>query len=131
MDNNVEWYLKKRVDRTLESLKNNNMKGYYIEKREQLFEILKNLIIEKSIIGIGDSITLSETGVIDFLREGNYEFLDKYRDGITSEEKKQIYIQNFSADTFICSTNALTENGELYNIDGNGSRVAPMIYGPK
>lgn len=131
MDNNVEWYLKKRVDRTLESLKNNNMKGYYIEKREQLFEILKNLIIEKSIIGVGDSITLSETGVLDFLREGNYEFLDKYRDGITSEEKKELYIQNFSADTFICSTNALTENGELYNIDGNGSRVAPMIYGPK
>jgi L-lactate utilization protein LutB len=131
LDKNVEWYVKKRVDRTLESLKNNNMKGYYIENREQLFEILKKLIIENSIIGVGDSITLSETGVLDFLREGNYEFLDKYRDGITSEEKKQIYIQNFSADTFICSTNALTENGELYNIDGNGSRVAPMIYGPK
>jgi hypothetical protein len=131
LDINVEWYVKKRVDRTLESLKNNNMKGYYIEKREQLFEILKNLIIEKSIIGVGDSITLSETGVIDFLRVGDYEFLDKYRDGITSEEKKELYIQNFSADTFICSTNALTENGELYNIDGNGSRVAPMIYGPK
>lgn len=131
MDKNVEWYVKKRVDRTLESLKNNNMKGYYIENREQLFEKLKKLIVENSIIGVGDSITLSETGVIDFLREGNYEFLDKYRDGITSEEKKQIYIQNFSADTFICSTNALTENGELYNIDGNGSRVAPMIYGPK
>ncbi len=46
------------------------------------------MIIEKSIIGVGDSITLSETGVIDFLREGNYEFLDKYRDGITSEVKK-------------------------------------------
>lgn len=131
MDKNVEWYVQKRVGRTLESLKNNNMKGYYIEKREQLFEILKNLIIENSIIGVGDSITLSETGVIDFLKEGNYEFLDKYRKGITSEEKKHIYIQNFSADTFMCSTNALTENGELYNIDGNGSRVAPMIYGPK
>lgn len=131
MDINVKWYVEKRIDRTLESLKNNNMKGYYIEKREQLFEILKNLIKENSIIGVGDSMTLSETGVLDFLREGNYEFLDKYRDGITSEEKKQIYIQNFSADTFICSTNALTENGELYNIDGNGSRVAPMIYGPK
>lgn len=68
---------------------------------------------------------------MDFLRKENYVILDKYRDGITSEEKKQIYIQNFSADTFLCSTNALTEDGELYNIDGNGSRVAPMIYGPK
>lgn len=131
MDKNVKWYVEKRIDRTLESLKNNNMKGYYIEKREQLFDILKSLITEKSTIGVGDSITLAETGIIDFLREGNYEFLDKYREGITSEEKKLIYIQNFSADTFMCSTNALTENGEIYNIDGNGSRVAPMIYGPE
>lgn len=131
MDKNVKWYVEKRIDRTLESLNNNNMKGYYIEKREQLFDILKSLLTEKSTIGVGDSITLAETGIIDFLRKGNYEFLDKYREGITSEEKKQIYIQNFSADTFMCSANALTENGEIYNIDGNGSRVAPMIYGPE
>lgn len=131
MDKNIEWYIKKRVDRTIENLNIHNMKGYYIENRELLFEKLKYLIKEKSTIGVGDSITLFETGIIDFFREGNYIFLDKYREGITSEEKKQLYIQNFSADTFICSTNALTENGELYNIDGNGSRVAPMIYGPK
>lgn len=68
---------------------------------------------------------------MDFLRAGNYDFLDKYREGITGEEKKKIYIQNFTSDTFMCSTNAITEEGVLYNIDGNGSRVAPMIYGPK
>lgn len=88
MDKNIEWYVKKKIDRTLESLKNNNIKGYYIENREQLFEKLKKLITENSIIGVGDSVTLSESGVIDFFREGNYEFLDKYREGITSEEKK-------------------------------------------
>ncbi len=93
--------------------------------------LLKKLIDEKSTVGVGDSMTLFETDVIDFLRKGDYVFLDKYREGITSEEKKDIYIQNFSANTFMCSTNALTEDGELYNIDGNGSRVAPMIYGPK
>lgn len=92
---------------------------------------MKELIAENSVVGVGDSMTLFETGVIDFLREENYTFLDKYREGIISKERKQIYIQNFSADTFICSTNALTESGELYNIDGNGSRVAPMMYGPK
>lgn len=131
MDKNIEWYVSKKIARTLEGLKNNNMTGYYVENREQLLKTLRNLISENSVVGIGDSMTLFETGVIDFLRNGKYMFLDKYRNDITSKEKKQIYIQNFSADTFICSTNALTENGELYNIDGNGSRVAPMIYGPK
>jgi len=107
------------------------MEGYFVNDEVELIELLKELIPENSVVGVGDSMTLFETGVIDFLRKGNYIFLDKYREGITSEEKREIYIKNFSVDTFICSTNALTESGELYNIDGNGSRVAPMLYGPK
>ncbi|WP_097027482.1 lactate utilization protein [Clostridium peptidivorans] len=131
MDNNVSWYIEKQVDRTIDNLRKHNMAGYFVKDDVELIKLLKELIAENSVVGVGDSMTLFETGVIDFLRQGSYTFLDKYRENITSEEKKQIYIQNFSADTFICSTNALTENGELYNIDGNGSRVAPMIYGPK
>lgn len=131
MDNNVLWYMEKRIDRTIDNLRKRNMKGFFVKNEIELIALLKELISENSVVGVGDSMTLFETGVIDLLRRGNYTFLDKYKDGITSEEKKQIYIKNFSADSFLCSTNALTENGELYNIDGNGSRVAPMIYGPK
>lgn len=131
MDNNVLWYREKQIERTINNLRKRNMEGFFVNDDKELKELLKKLIDENSVVGVGDSMTLFETGVIDFLRQGNFTFLDKYREGITSEEKKQIYIQNFSADTFMCSTNALTEDGELYNIDGNGSRVAPMIYGPK
>ncbi|WP_342756577.1 lactate utilization protein [Kineothrix sedimenti] len=131
MDGNISWFINKQVEKVINGLEKHNMKGIFVKDEEELIEILKEFIQEDSVVGTGDSITLLETGVLDFLREGNYIFLDKYRDGITSEEKRQIYIQNFSADTFLCSTNALTEEGELYNIDGNGSRVAPMIYGPK
>lgn len=131
MDDNVLWYLENQIKRTIDNLSKRNMAGYFVKDDTELKKLLKELIDENSIVGIGDSMTLFETGVIDFLRKGNYALLDKYKEDITSEEKKQIYIQNFSADTFLCSTNALTENGELYNIDGNGSRVAPMIYGPK
>lgn len=131
MGKNISWYIEKQVERTIKNLNDKNMEGYYINSREELFEKLKQLIDEGSIVGVGDSMTLFETGVIDFLRGGSFNFLDKYEDGLTSEDKREIYIKNFSADTFMCSTNALTESGELYNIDGNGSRVAPMIYGPK
>ncbi|MBU3144100.1 lactate utilization protein [Clostridium sp. CF012] len=131
MDNDVLWYIEKQIDRTINNLRKRNMEGFFVKDNKELIELLKKLIAENSVVGVGDSMTLFEAGVIDFLREENYIFLDKYRDGIISEERKQIYIQNFSADTFICSTNALTESGELYNIDGNGSRVAPMMYGPK
>ncbi|MBE6066768.1 MAG: lactate utilization protein [Clostridium lundense] len=131
MDNNISWYVERQVNRTIDNLRKNNMAGYFVKDEVELIELLKELITENSVVGVGDSMTLFETGAIEFLRKGNYKFLDKYKENITSEEKKQIYIQNFSSDTFMCSTNALTENGELYNIDGNGSRVAPMIYGPK
>lgn len=122
---------KKQVERTIKNLNSRNMGGYYINNIDQLLQKLKELMPEGSTIGVGDSMTLFETGVIDFLRSENFNFLDKYQDRLTSDEKRDIYIKNFSADTFICSTNAITESGELYNIDGNGSRVAPMIYGPK
>ncbi|AJG98131.1 hypothetical protein LF65_01522 [Clostridium beijerinckii] len=131
MDINISWYKEEQINRTIKNLRQRNMDGFFVNNDNELKELLKQLIDENSVVGVGDSMTLFETGVIDFLREGNYTFLDKYREGITSEEKKGIYIQNFSADIFMCSTNALTESGELYNIDGNGSRVAPMIYGPK
>ena len=131
MDENISWFINKQIEKVIYGLEKHNMKGIFVKDEEELIEILKELIQEDSVVGTGDSITLLETGVLDFLREGNYIFLDKYRDGITSEEKRRIYVQNFSADTFLCSTNALTEEGELYNIAGNGSRVAPMIFGPK
>lgn len=131
MDHNVLWYIEKQVNRTIENLKKHNMQGLYVKDELELIDLLTELIPENSVVGVGDSITLFETGVIDFIRKGNYIFLDKYKAEITSEEKKEIYIKNFTADTFMCSTNALTEEGELYNIDGNGSRVGPMIYGPK
>ncbi|WP_461615208.1 lactate utilization protein [Clostridium sp. Marseille-QA1073] len=131
MDKNLSWYIEKRVERTIEGLSKRNMEGYFVNDEVELIELLKNLIPHDSIVGVGDSMTLFETGVIDFLRNEKYIFLDKYKDDITKEEKRKIYEKNFSADTFLCSTNAITESGELYNIDGNGSRVAPMLYGPK
>jgi len=131
LEKNVAWYIDKRIERTIEGLGKRNMDGYLVNDEAELIELLTKLIPQNSLVGVGDSMTLFETGVIDFLRNGNFVFLDKYRDGITSEEKREIYIRNFSADTFLCSTNALTESGELYNIDGNGSRVAPMLYGPR
>jgi len=107
------------------------MKGFYVADEIELREKIKELIREGSIVAVGDSMTLVETGIMELIRSGKYQFLDKYRAGITREEKKEIYRRSFGADTFLCSTNALTAEGELYNIDGNGSRVAAMIYGPE
>ncbi len=131
MEPNVSWYNEQSIKRTIDNLEKNNMKGYFIEHKDQLLELLNQLVSNNSTIGVGDSVTLAQLGVLDYFRSRNVHLLDKYKPNISTKEKQEIYIKNFSSDTFVSSTNALTENGELFNIDGNGSRVAPMIYGPK
>lgn len=118
------------IKTTLDNLKRNNMQGYFVKNREDLFQLLNKLILKNSTIGSGDSDTLEQLGVFDFLRNGDYIFYDKHGENLTSTQKREIYIKNFSADNFITGCNAITADGKLVNIDGNGSRVAPMIYGP-
>ena len=119
------------IERTIAGLQRNTMAGYFVQNRQELMALLSGLMEKGQTVGCGDSVTLEELGVFDFLRKGDYIFYDKYVPGLTSEDKRGLYIQNFAADTFITGTNAVTTDGKLFNIDGNGSRVAPMIYGPR
>ena len=73
-------------------------------------------------------MTLEECGVMDLLRSGAYQFLD--RAACKPEEMQTLYRKCFSADAYLCSANAVTANGELYNVDGNSNRVAAISYGP-
>lgn len=120
-----------RIEKTISSLRRNNMAGYFVQDREELLLLLAELIQPDETVGCGDSATLEETGVFDFIRNGRYTFYDKHTSSLTSAEKRAIYLRNFDADTFLTGTNAVTVDGKLFNIDGNGNRVAPMLYGPK
>ena len=130
MDLNAKFIVDARVQRTIKNLEKNNMSGYYVETEKEALEKIKELVEEGSLVGIGGSMTLFEIGAIDLLRKGNYKLLDRYKEGITSTDMKEIFRQSFFANTYLTSSNAITENGELYNVDGNGNRVAAMLYGP-
>ncbi len=119
------------VQRTIQNLNRNNMAGYYVHSVAQLHEMIQSFIGKGETVGCGDSLTLEQTGVLDLMRGQDYLFLDKHKPGLSHEEKREIYLQNFRADTFLTGINAVTTDGKLFNIDGNGSRVAPILYGPK
>lgn len=119
------------VKETINNLSKNHMTGYYVESLPQLHELIRGLVPEGQTVGCGDSVTLEQTGVYEYVRNHAYNFLDKYRFGLSQDEKRELYLQNFRADTFLTGINAVTTDGKLFNIDGNGSRVAPIIYGPK
>ena len=92
--------------------------------------IEEELVNEGSKVSLGGSMTLFETKIMEHLRSGRYELLDRYKEGLTADEIKEIYRKSFFCDAYFTSTNAITEEGELYNVDGNGNRVAAMLYGP-
>ena len=130
MDKNALWVSQQRIKRTMENLEKNNMEAYYVESNKDLIDKVRELVHDGEIVAVGGSMTLFDTGVIDFLRQGDYKFLDRYKNGLTAGDMKEIFRESFFANTYFTSSNALTENGELYNVDGNGNRVAAMIYGP-
>lgn len=124
------WSNEMKINRTIEALKKNNMNGYYAKNRDEVIELIKDIVKEGSKVAVGGSETLSELGILEHLRSGRYDFLDRYKEGLTREEVTNIFKQSFLADAYLSSCNAITENGELYNVDGNGNRVAAILYGP-
>ncbi|MDO5096626.1 MAG: lactate utilization protein [Peptostreptococcaceae bacterium] len=129
--NFIESFRDKRALKTVEALKKNQMDGYYVHTAKEAIELVESLIVPGSTVSSGGSITLSEIGIDNLLRSGKYQFLDRARAGITPEEAQMVMRQAFTADVYVCGSNAVTENGELFNIDGNGNRVAAITYGPK
>lgn len=120
-----------RIEKVMAALKLNKMRPFYVENCDQLKIVVRELIKNDRLITIGGSVTLRESGVTQMLEEEYTEaFLDRSI-AQDREEVEEIMRAAFNSDTFITSTNALTEDGELYNVDGNGNRVAAMIFGPR
>ncbi len=128
MDENQKAIIRRQMQKTGEALTRNRMHVYYADSKSEALEQVKSLLHAGEIVASGGSMTLEECGVMDLLRSGAYQFLD--RAACKLEEMQTLYRKCFSADAYLCSANAVTANGELYNVDGNSNRVAAISYGP-
>ena len=114
----------------IKNLEKRQIEAYYCENKASALEKALELIPKESTIGWGGSVTLNEIGLMDAVKNGDYTIID--RDKATNlEEQKAVYSKICSSDFFLMSTNAITLNGELINIDGRGNRVAFLCYGPQ
>lgn len=120
-----------QVKKTMEALRKNGIYSSYVEDLSGVVPCLRELISEGDIVANGGSMSLKECGVTDFLHSGYCKYLDRSADGLTREQVQDVYRASFSADVYLTSSNAVTENGELYNVDGNSNRIAAIAYGPK
>lgn len=115
----------------LKGMEKRHMEAYYCETSEEAKQLALSLVPADSTVSFGGSVTLNETGVLEALR--NRDDIKLYdRDNANGpEEVKQIMHDALSCDYYFMSSNAITHDGELVNIDGNGNRVAALIYGPE
>lgn len=130
MDDNKKRLAELKIHKTIEALNRNNMKGFFAKNTEDLYHIIDGLMLGAESVTAGGSMTLYETGVIGHLHE-RYGEIFTDRDRVSAEEKAVVMRRAFFMDVYFAGTNAVTENGELYNVDGHGNRVSAMIFGPK
>ncbi len=119
------------VQEVLQSLIKNRFEALYASSREEARKKILAMIPTGASVGYGGSLTLDELGIKDVLKKGNYQFIDRGRSETSAEELFKLRRESLLSDVFLCSTNALTKDGKLVNIDGIGNRLAALTFGPK
>ncbi len=119
-----------RLERTAKSLRKNNMQAFVVNTASEARAKTAELLHKGDTIGVGGSATLDECGILELIRRPEYKFIDRYESGLSREEARARQVMALSADAFITSSNAITEDGVLYNVDGNGNRVSAIAFGP-
>ena len=115
------------AQKVIKGLESRNMTGYYASNKEEALKIALELIPENTSITMGGAMSAHEIGLVDALKKGNYNFID--RDA--TDDKRAAMLAAYDADYFLTSANAITEDGVMINIDGNANRVSAIAQGPK
>ena len=121
---------KLRAQTILKGLEKRNMEGVFCETKEDALAKALSYIEEGSSVTWGGSMSISEIGLMDAVKNGNYEIIDRSV-AKNYDEQREIFSKAVLADYYLMSSNAITLDGELINIDGTGNRVACLTYGPK
>lgn len=122
--------LAKMAEGIIKHLEKRRMEGYFFESSKECLEAILKEIPEGSSVTHGGSESIREIGLLDAIRSGNYHYLDRTQ-AVTPEEQREFYGEVVKADYYLMSSNAITLDGQLVNIDGLGNRVSSLIFGPQ
>ncbi|BBF44046.1 protein of unknown function DUF1121 [Lachnospiraceae bacterium KM106-2] len=128
--NPKQQYYENIADSLIEKFNLRGIEGYYCNDRDEALSVAKRFLTPGCSISWGGSETLKEIGLLESLKNSDYILYDRLT-AKTEEEKSSMYSQIVSSDYFFMSSNAITLDGQLVNIDGSGNRVACLIHGPK
>ena len=115
----------------IKNLKRRHIEGFYCPTGADAVNKVVELIEDGSSVTWGGTMTVRDLGIPEALkRRGTLEVIDRDL-ATTAEEKQSMYLRAFSTDVYLSSANAISEDGVIVNIDGNGNRVAAITWGPK
>ena len=123
-------YYHKRGELLVKNLRSRHFEAYYCDSRDQALEKALELIPMGATVGWGGALSAKQIGLLDAMNNGNYHAIDRDK-APNPEQRKQAMKRCLLADVFITGANALSMDGQMVNIDGNGNRVAPIVYGPE
>ena len=126
MNENITKRNEKLAETVIKGLQSRNMSGYYAASKEEALKQALELIPAESTISMGGCMSAYEIGLINALENGNYHYLDR-----SKMEPREGLLAAYDSDIFLSSTNAITNDGILVNIDGNSNRVSCIAQGPK
>lgn len=124
-------YHRLRIERALGNFQKRGFNAQLFETAAEASEYFFSQLTPADIVGYGGSDTVSQLGIRSRLAEGDYQFLDRSKFGHSYDEQLDIRRQTLCADVFIASSNAVSIEGALVNIDGDGNRIAGLSLGPK
>lgn len=125
-----EKYFDKRAQILIKNLKSRHFDAYYCPDKASALEKALELIPEGATVGWGGTVSCQQIGLLDAVEHGPYTAIDRNKFE-TAEEKNAAMKQALLADVFLTSANAISMDGQMVNIDGNGNRAAAIIYGPE
>lgn len=130
MNEITEWHNDVTGAKVVEALKGNGFQAVYCKSRDEAAAEILRLVPEPGTVGLGGSWTVGELGVVDTLEKRGNTILNHSAPGLSNEERMQVRRSELTCDVFLTGSNAVTMDGRLVNTDGNGNRVAAMIFGP-
>jgi len=126
-----EWYREKMIERTIKALSSNYFDAHSFTDRISLINSVMKYVSPGMRVGIGGSLSVRGIGLLERLAEFDVQVLDHWKQGLTKDDIGAIRLAQLTCDLFLSSSNAITEKGDIVNIDGFGNRVNAMTFGPK
>lgn len=126
-----QWLQEKQGERCVQALKKRGFDAHFVPTVEAARELILGMAKGFHSFGFGGSETTRALGFVEELDRAGKQIFDHWKKDLSKEEDMRIRLEQGRCDCFFCSANAISEGGEIVNVDGSGNRTSAMAFGPK